>query len=121
MQEESDRLLLRGARLPRVGLDGRFFSFLRCGVSHTVNLVGTGTNALFHTAFELRDSAHLQTACYIFSKSGYKIIWGPGPPRHRPQSVHLSPRPERPDHRTVHRDRPDARGGTRLFRAAALV
>jgi catechol 2,3-dioxygenase-like lactoylglutathione lyase family enzyme len=58
---------------------GDFFSFLRCGTDHhTINLVGTGTNNHFHTAFELRDWAHLQTACDIVSRNGYQIIWGPG-------------------------------------------
>ena len=33
-----------------------FFSFLRCGPDHhTINLVETGSNRHFHTAFELRD------------------------------------------------------------------
>ena len=33
-----------------------FFSFLRCGPDHhTINLMGTGSNRHFHTAFELRD------------------------------------------------------------------
>jgi catechol-2,3-dioxygenase len=58
---------------------GDFFSFLRCGPDHhTINLVGTGTNAHFHTAFELRDWSHLQGACDILSMAGYRIIWGPG-------------------------------------------
>src|SRR5215469_12216664 len=39
-----------------------FFSFLRCGPDHhTINLMQTGSNRHFHTAFELRDWAHLQT------------------------------------------------------------
>src|SRR5215831_11466875 len=33
-----------------------FFSFLRCGPDHhTINLMETGSNRHFHTAFELRD------------------------------------------------------------------
>ena len=32
----------------------------------------------FHTAFELRDWAHLQTACDYLSLNGYKLLWGPG-------------------------------------------
>ena len=37
---------------------GDFFSFLRCGHDHhTINLVGTGQDGHFHTAFELRDWA----------------------------------------------------------------
>ena len=58
---------------------GDFFSFLRCGPDHhTINLVETGSNRHFHTAFELRDWSHLQTACDFLSLNGYKILWGPG-------------------------------------------
>jgi catechol 2,3-dioxygenase-like lactoylglutathione lyase family enzyme len=58
---------------------GDFFSFLRCGVDHhTINLMETGSNRHFHTAFELRDWAHLQTACDFLSKQGYRMLWGPG-------------------------------------------
>jgi catechol 2,3-dioxygenase-like lactoylglutathione lyase family enzyme len=56
-----------------------FFSFLRCGRDHhTINLMGTGTNRHFHTAFELRDWGHLQTTCDHLSLNGYKLLWGPG-------------------------------------------
>ena len=58
---------------------GEFFSFLRCGPDHhTINLMETGTNRHFHTAFEVRDWAHLQTACDYLSLHGYKMLWGPG-------------------------------------------
>jgi catechol 2,3-dioxygenase-like lactoylglutathione lyase family enzyme len=58
---------------------GDFFSFLRCGPDHhTINLIETGKNKHFHTAFELRDWSHLQTACDYLSYSGYKMLWGPG-------------------------------------------
>ncbi len=58
---------------------GEFFSFLRCGVDHhTINLMETGSNRHFHTAFELRDWSHLQTACDHLSLNGYKMLWGPG-------------------------------------------
>jgi len=58
---------------------GDYFSFLRCGVDHhTINLVETGKNKHFHTAFELRDWPHMQAACDFLSKNGYKILWGPG-------------------------------------------
>jgi catechol 2,3-dioxygenase-like lactoylglutathione lyase family enzyme len=54
-----------------------FFSFLRCGPDHhTINLMETGSNRHFHTAFELRDWAHLQTACDYLSLNGYKLLWG---------------------------------------------
>jgi catechol 2,3-dioxygenase-like lactoylglutathione lyase family enzyme len=56
-----------------------FFSFLRCGPDHhSINLMGTGTNRHFHTAFELRDWGHMQTACDFLSLNGYKLLWGPG-------------------------------------------
>jgi catechol-2,3-dioxygenase len=56
-----------------------FFSFLRCGPDHhTINLMETGSNRHFHTAFELRDWAHLQTTCDYLSLNGYKLLWGPG-------------------------------------------
>ena len=58
---------------------GDFFSFLRCGVDHhTINLIESGSNRHFHTAFELRDWAHLQTACDFLSLNGYRMLWGPG-------------------------------------------
>lgn len=58
---------------------GDYFSFLRCGVDHhTINLIQTGSDKHFHTAFELRDWAHMQSACDFLSRHGYKIIWGPG-------------------------------------------
>jgi catechol 2,3-dioxygenase-like lactoylglutathione lyase family enzyme len=58
---------------------GDFFSFLRCGPDHhTINLVATGSNRHFHTAFEVRDWSHLQNACDFLSLNGYKTLWGPG-------------------------------------------
>jgi catechol 2,3-dioxygenase-like lactoylglutathione lyase family enzyme len=58
---------------------GDYFSFLRCGPDHhTINLVETGGNRHFHTAFELRDWSHLQQACDFLSKHGYTQLWGPG-------------------------------------------
>lgn len=58
---------------------GDFFSFLRCGHDHhTINLVGTGQDAHFHTAFELRDWAHIQTSSDLLSRHGYRLVWGPG-------------------------------------------
>ena len=57
---------------------GDFFSFLRCGRDHhTINLMQTNEDRHFHTAFELRDWAHLQTACDYLSLNGYKLLWGP--------------------------------------------
>jgi catechol 2,3-dioxygenase-like lactoylglutathione lyase family enzyme len=56
-----------------------FFSFLRCGPDHhTINLINTGQTRLHHTAFELRDWGHMETACDYLSLNGYPLIWGPG-------------------------------------------
>jgi catechol-2,3-dioxygenase len=56
-----------------------FFSFLRCGADHhTINFMETGSNRHFHTAFELRDWSHLQSACDFLSLNGYRTLWGPG-------------------------------------------
>ena len=58
---------------------GDHFSFLRCGPDHhTINLIETGKNKHFHTAFELRDWGHMQTACDFLSRHGYRLLWGPG-------------------------------------------
>ena len=38
----------------------------------------TGSNRHFHTAFELRDWAHMHEACDLLSLNGYKLLWGPG-------------------------------------------
>ena len=56
-----------------------FFVFLRCGPDHhTINLMGTGSNRHFHTAFEVRNWGQLQEACDFLSLNGYKTLWGPG-------------------------------------------
>jgi catechol 2,3-dioxygenase-like lactoylglutathione lyase family enzyme len=56
-----------------------FFVFLRCGPDHhTINLMGTGSNRHFHTAFEVRNWGQLQEACDFLSVNGYKTLWGPG-------------------------------------------
>ncbi len=56
-----------------------FFVFLRCGPDHhTINLMGTGSNRHFHTAFEVRNWGHLQEACDFLSLNGYRTLWGPG-------------------------------------------
>ena len=80
----------------------------------------TGSNRHFHTAFELRDWGHMQTACDFLSLNGYKLLWGPGRHGIGHNLFCLSPRAERADHRAVRRARPDERG-SRLFRAAALA
>ncbi len=56
-----------------------FFVFLRCGPDHhTINLMGTGSNRHFHTAFEVRNWGQLQEACDFLSLNGYRTLWGPG-------------------------------------------
>ncbi|MEP9379568.1 VOC family protein [Aquabacter sp. CN5-332] len=56
-----------------------FFVFLRCGPDHhTCNFIAAPRQGMHHMAFELRDWAHLQTACDWLSRSGYKLTWGPG-------------------------------------------
>ena len=55
------------------------FSFLRCGADHhTVNFIGSGSVRHDHTAFELRDWSHMESACDFLSRNGYRLIWGPG-------------------------------------------
>ena len=79
-----------------------FFVFLRCGPDHhTINLMGTGSNRHFHTAFEVRDWGHLQTACDFLSLNGYRMLWGPGRHGigHNLFAYHRSA--ERADHRIV--------------------
>ena len=68
-----------------------FFSFLRCGLDHhTINLMETGSNRHFHTAFELRDWAHMQTRLRFPQSQRLQAAVGAGTARHRPQSVRLS-------------------------------
>ncbi len=56
-----------------------FFSFLRCGPDHhTVNFIRGNSTKLHHIAFELKDFAHLQSACEWFGRKNVTIIWGPG-------------------------------------------
>ena len=55
------------------------FSFLRCSNDHhTVNFIGSGHVQHDHTAFELRDWAHIELACDYLSRNGYRLLWGPG-------------------------------------------
>jgi catechol 2,3-dioxygenase-like lactoylglutathione lyase family enzyme len=57
---------------------GDFFVFMRCNADHhAVNFI-TGRNiAMHHIAFELRDAAHLHSACDLFGDRKIPIIWGP--------------------------------------------
>jgi catechol 2,3-dioxygenase-like lactoylglutathione lyase family enzyme len=56
-----------------------FFSFLRCGPDHhTVNFIRGKTVRLHHIAFEVKDIAHMQSACELLGRKKIPIIWGPG-------------------------------------------
>ena len=96
-----------------------FFSFLRCSADHhSINLMETGSNRHFHTAFELRDWAHMHEACDLLSLNGYKLLWGPGRHGigHNLFAYHRGPNGLM--HRDLRRTRSVQRGAW-LFRAAA--
>ena len=58
---------------------GDFFAFLRCGPDHhTVNFVTGDEQRMHHFAFELKDWAHVQSACDRLGQKQVRIIWGPG-------------------------------------------
>ncbi len=58
---------------------GDFFAFLRCGPDHhTVNFLRGDQQRMHHFAFELRDWAHVQTACDHLGRKDVQIVWGPG-------------------------------------------
>src|SRR5262252_1162197 len=60
-----------------------WFVFMRCGPDHhTVNFVQGKTTRMHHIAFELKDWAHVLTACDYLGARDIPIIWGPG--RHGP-------------------------------------
>jgi catechol 2,3-dioxygenase-like lactoylglutathione lyase family enzyme len=60
-----------------------WFVFMRCGPDHhTVNFVQGKTTRMHHIAFELKDWAHVLTACDYLGGKDIPIIWGPG--RHGP-------------------------------------
>ena len=57
---------------------GDFFVFMRCNADHhVVNFITSKNMAMHHIAFELKDFAHLQTACDLFGEKQIPIIWGP--------------------------------------------
>ncbi len=58
---------------------GDFFAFLRCGPDHhTLNFVKGKVDKMHHIAFELRDWAHVETACDLLARQAIPLIWGPG-------------------------------------------
>lgn len=55
-----------------------FFVFLRCNPDHhTVNFRGGFTPAVDHIAFELKDWAHVQSACEVLALHRRPLLWGP--------------------------------------------
>jgi catechol 2,3-dioxygenase-like lactoylglutathione lyase family enzyme len=58
---------------------GDFFAFLRCGPDHhTVNFLRGDEQRMHHFAFELKDWAHVQSACDFLGQKDVQIVWGPG-------------------------------------------
>jgi catechol 2,3-dioxygenase-like lactoylglutathione lyase family enzyme len=56
-----------------------FFCFMRCGADHhTINFATGKSTRLHHMAFELKDWAHVLTACDHLGRNDVPIIWGPG-------------------------------------------
>jgi len=73
---------------------GDWFAFLRCGPDHhTVNFVRGRRTQMHHVAFELKDWAHVQTACDFLGSKNIPIIWGPGRhgPGHNIYTYHRNP------------------------------
>ena len=120
-RQEDHRLLLRRAGLPRVRLDGRLLLVpaLRRRSPHHQPDADPGRPALPHRVRAARLGPHADRL-RPSQPQRLQAVVGSRPPRHRPQSVRLSSRAERADHRAVRATRPDERGA-RLFRAAALA
>ncbi len=58
---------------------GNVFAFLRCGPDHhTCNFIDGPDGAMHHMAFELKDWAHVLSACDLLAHHRRPIIWGPG-------------------------------------------
>jgi catechol 2,3-dioxygenase-like lactoylglutathione lyase family enzyme len=56
-----------------------FFCFMRCGTDHhTINFAAGKSTRMHHMAFELKDWAHVLTACDHLGRTEVPIIWGPG-------------------------------------------
>jgi catechol 2,3-dioxygenase-like lactoylglutathione lyase family enzyme len=57
---------------------GDFFVFMRCNADHhTVNFIKGDKINMHHIAYEVRDFAHLQSACDILGQRNIPIAWGP--------------------------------------------
>lgn len=73
---------------------GDYFVFMRCGVDHhTVNFIRGEHTAMQHMAFQLRDAAHLNTACDLLARQRINILWGPvrHGPGHNMATYHRNP------------------------------
>jgi catechol 2,3-dioxygenase-like lactoylglutathione lyase family enzyme len=71
-----------------------FFVFMRCGPDHhTVNFLTAKKTAMHHIAFEVKDFAHIQSACELFGEKQIPIIWGPlrHGPGHNISTYHHNP------------------------------
>jgi len=71
-----------------------FFVFMRCGPDHhTVNFLTGKQTKMHHIAFEVKDFAHIQTACELFGEKQIPIIWGPlrHGPGHNISTYHFNP------------------------------
>jgi catechol 2,3-dioxygenase-like lactoylglutathione lyase family enzyme len=57
---------------------GDFFVFMRCNADHhTVNFIKGDKINMHHIAYEVRDFAHLQSACDVLGQRKIPIAWGP--------------------------------------------
>ena len=55
-----------------------FFVFIRCNADHhTLNFIRGQNEKMHHMAFELKDMAHLQSACDLMGQRQHPILWGP--------------------------------------------
>jgi len=71
-----------------------FFVFMRCGPDHhTVNFLTGKATKMHHAAFEVKDFAHIQSACELFGQKQIPIIWGPlrHGPGHNISTYHYNP------------------------------
>lgn len=71
-----------------------WFAFLRCGPDHhTINFARGKSTKMHHIAFELKDWAHVQSACDFLGSKDIQLIWGPGRhgPGHNIYTYHRNP------------------------------
>ena len=71
-----------------------FFVFMRCNADHhTVNFIRGDKVNMHHIAYEVKDFAHLQSACDILGRKKIPIAWGPVRlgPGHNVATFHRDP------------------------------